>query len=173
MVYAVELRREAPYGNGFGNIIVFDNVLRETAEPASPAIGMEQGFGVGSSLAQNSGLTMLELVFTAGRYGRSSLSVFEVAPCVGRRGRSRLALAAREMSCLSLATVGGHGRPREPVAGRARPREPAASRGQPWELAASCGWPREPTAGRDRLRELTAGHVGRRSQWLALPAALV
>ncbi|XP_042400822.1 pterocarpan synthase 1-like [Zingiber officinale] len=76
MVYAVELRREAPYGNGFGNIIVFDNVLRETAEPASPAIGMEQGFGVGSSLAQNSGLTMLELVFTAGRYGRSSLSVF-------------------------------------------------------------------------------------------------
>ncbi|XP_074566982.1 dirigent protein 2-like [Curcuma longa] len=100
MVYAVELRRDTPYGNGFGNIIVFDNVLRETADPASLAIGREQGFGVGSSLAQNSGLTMLELVFTAGRYNGSSLSLFGTIRStggasergiVGGSGRFRLA----------------------------------------------------------------------------------
>lgn len=53
---------------GSGNIIVFDNVIREGADPASQAIGREQGVGVGSSLAQDSGLTVLEQVFTAGRY---------------------------------------------------------------------------------------------------------
>lgn len=100
MVYAEEIRRDAPNGNGFGNTIVFDNVMRETADPASPAIGREQGFGVGSSLAQDSGLTMLELVFTAGRYGGSSLTVFGIIRStggaserwiVGGNGRFRLA----------------------------------------------------------------------------------
>ncbi|KAG6495222.1 dirigent protein 22-like [Zingiber officinale] len=82
LVYSVDLH---PGGSpaGFGNIIVFNSVIREEADPASPAIGIEQGFGVSSSLAQDSGLTVLELLFTAGQYQGTSLSVFGLVKASG------------------------------------------------------------------------------------------
>ncbi|XP_042400819.1 dirigent protein 22-like [Zingiber officinale] len=101
VVYAVE-RRGSTSGAGFGNIIVYDNLLRLGVETDSPIIGRNQGMGVGSSLAENSGLTNCQLVFTAGKYNGSSLAVqglFPVAPLetvferaiTGGTGRFRLA----------------------------------------------------------------------------------
>ncbi|XP_042404594.1 dirigent protein 2-like [Zingiber officinale] len=82
VVYAVE-RRGSTSGAGFGNLIVYDNLLRQGVEPDSPIVGRNQGMGVGSSVAENSGLTILQLVFTAGEYNGSSIAVqglFPVAP---------------------------------------------------------------------------------------------
>ncbi|KAG6519721.1 dirigent protein 1-like [Zingiber officinale] len=82
VVYAVE-RRTSTSGAGFGNVIVYDNLLRESVDPDSPIIGRNQGMGVGSSTAEDSGLTNFQLVFTAGEYDGSSLAVqglFPVAP---------------------------------------------------------------------------------------------
>ncbi|XP_042420974.1 dirigent protein 22-like [Zingiber officinale] len=101
VVYAVE-RTISSTGAGFGNIIVYDNLLRAGVETDSPIIGRNQGMGVGSSLAQNSGLTNFQLVFTAGEYKGSSLALqglFPVAPLgtvferaiTGGTGKFRLA----------------------------------------------------------------------------------
>ncbi|KAG6539265.1 hypothetical protein ZIOFF_004427 [Zingiber officinale] len=101
VVYAVE-RTSSTSGAGFGNVIVYDNLLRAGVEPDSPIIGRNQGMGVGSSLAENSGLTNFQLVFTAGKYNGSSLSLqglFPVAPLgtvfertiTGGTGKFRLA----------------------------------------------------------------------------------
>ncbi|XP_074581385.1 dirigent protein 2-like [Curcuma longa] len=82
VVYAVE-RRSSTSGAGFGNVIVYDNLLRESVDPDSPIIGRNQGMGVGSSTTEDSGLTIFQLVFTAGEYDGSSLAVqgvFPVAP---------------------------------------------------------------------------------------------
>ncbi|KAG6534962.1 hypothetical protein ZIOFF_008876 [Zingiber officinale] len=73
VVYAVE-RTSSTSGAGFGNVIVYDNLLRAGVEPDSPIIGRNQGMGVGPSLAENSGLTNFQLVFTAGKYNGSSLA---------------------------------------------------------------------------------------------------
>ncbi|XP_074569006.1 dirigent protein 2-like [Curcuma longa] len=101
VVYAVERRRGSTAGAGFGNIIIYDNLLRAGVEPDSPIIGRNQGMGVGSSMAENSGLTNFQLVFTAGEYNGSSLALqglFPVAPLgtvferaiTGGTGRFRL-----------------------------------------------------------------------------------
>ncbi|XP_042420919.1 dirigent protein 1-like [Zingiber officinale] len=101
VVYAVE-RTSSTSGAGFGNVIVYDNLLRAGVEPDSPIIGRNQGMGVGSSLAENSGLTNFQLVFTAGKYNGSSLALqglFPVAPLgtvferaiTGGTGKFRLA----------------------------------------------------------------------------------
>ncbi|XP_074560027.1 dirigent protein 22-like [Curcuma longa] len=101
VVYAVE-RTSSSSGAGFGNIIVYDNLLRTGVQPDSPIIGRNQGMGVGSSLAENSGLTNFQLVFTAGEYNGSSLALqglFPVAPLgtvferaiTGGTGKFRLA----------------------------------------------------------------------------------
>ncbi|XP_074560855.1 dirigent protein 22-like [Curcuma longa] len=101
VVYAVQ-RRDSNSGAGFGNVIVYDNLLRSGVDPDSPIVGRNQGMGVGSSLAENSGLTNFQLVFTAGKYNGSSLALqglFPVAPLgtvferaiTGGTGRFRLA----------------------------------------------------------------------------------
>ncbi|XP_042404567.1 dirigent protein 22-like [Zingiber officinale] len=80
VVYAVERR---PSASGFGNLIVYDNLLRQGVEQDSPVVGRNRGIGVGTSLPEDSGLTVLQLVFTAGRYSGSSLAAqgpFPVAP---------------------------------------------------------------------------------------------
>ncbi|KAG6499295.1 dirigent protein 2-like [Zingiber officinale] len=79
VVYAVE-RRGSTSGAGFGNLIVYDNLLRQGVEPDSPIVGRNQGMGVGSSVAENSGLTILQLVFTAGEYNGSSIAVQGLVP---------------------------------------------------------------------------------------------
>ncbi|KAG6538996.1 hypothetical protein ZIOFF_004148 [Zingiber officinale] len=101
VVYAVQ-RRDSNSGAGFGNVIVYDNLLRSGVETDSPIVGRNQGMGVGSSLAENSGLTNFQLVFTAGKYSGSSLALqglFPVAPLgtvferaiTGGTGKFRLA----------------------------------------------------------------------------------
>ncbi|XP_042419940.1 dirigent protein 22-like [Zingiber officinale] len=101
VVYAVQ-RRDSNSGAGFGNVIVYDNLLRSGVETDSPIVGRNQGMGVGSSLAENSGLTNFQLVFTAGKYNGSSLALqglFPVAPLgtvferaiTGGTGKFRLA----------------------------------------------------------------------------------
>ncbi|XP_042420963.1 dirigent protein 2-like [Zingiber officinale] len=101
VVYSVH-RTSSSSVSGFGNVYVYDNLLRAGVETDSPIIGRNQGMGVGSSMAENSGLTNFQLVFTAGEYNGSSLALqglFPVAPLgtlferaiTGGTGKFRLA----------------------------------------------------------------------------------
>ncbi|XP_065009011.1 dirigent protein 2-like [Musa acuminata AAA Group] len=60
----------------FGDIHVFDNALRESADPSSKLIGRAQGLATSSSLTDLSALTAINLVFTAGELNGSTLSLF-------------------------------------------------------------------------------------------------
>ncbi|XP_042421000.1 dirigent protein 22-like [Zingiber officinale] len=101
VVYSVQ-RTTSSSVSGFGNVYVYDNLLRAGVETDSPIIGRNQGMGVGSSMAENSGLTNFQLVFTVGEYNGSSLALqglFPVAPLgtlferaiTGGTGKFRLA----------------------------------------------------------------------------------
>ncbi|XP_074566248.1 dirigent protein 22-like [Curcuma longa] len=95
MIFVVNENRS----NGFGDVVVYDNVFRAGVSPDSPLLGREQGLGVGSNLQVYSGLTALEFFFTTGRYNGSSFAVFGRVPAggisdrtiIGGTGRFRMA----------------------------------------------------------------------------------
>ena len=59
----------------FGDVNVFDNALREGADPASRLIGRAQGIAVHASLDESGGLTAVNFVFSDyGRYSGSTLA---------------------------------------------------------------------------------------------------
>ncbi|KAF0893902.1 hypothetical protein E2562_031435 [Oryza meyeriana var. granulata] len=86
-------------GSFFGFVGVIDDMLREGADPASRLIGRAQGITAGSSLSDGAITTLLNLVFTDGPYGGSTLQVFGRAllstvmerPVVGGTGAFRMA----------------------------------------------------------------------------------
>ncbi|KAG6534950.1 dirigent protein 22-like [Zingiber officinale] len=60
---------------GFGNIVAYDNALRETTDLRAPIIGHSQGLGIGSDRSGATGFTAFSMVFTGGRYNGSSLDI--------------------------------------------------------------------------------------------------
>ncbi|XP_074583204.1 dirigent protein 1-like [Curcuma longa] len=68
---SVDLHRN----NSFGNILVFDNLLREGPDPSSPAIARPQGMAVISDLTGAKAFTAYTITFIAGEFNGSSLSV--------------------------------------------------------------------------------------------------
>ncbi|NP_001388212.1 pterocarpan synthase 1 isoform 1 precursor [Zea mays] len=59
----------------FGDLNVFDNALREGADPASRLIGRAQGIGVHASLDESGGLTAIDFAFSDyGEYSGSTLA---------------------------------------------------------------------------------------------------
>ncbi|KAG6534951.1 hypothetical protein ZIOFF_008865 [Zingiber officinale] len=60
---------------GFGNIVAYDNALRETTDLRAPIIGHSQGLGIGSDRSGASGFTVFSMVFTGGKYNGSSLDI--------------------------------------------------------------------------------------------------
>ncbi|WVZ87600.1 hypothetical protein U9M48_034211 [Paspalum notatum var. saurae] len=62
-------------GSTFGNLKVFDNALREGADPSSTLIGRARGLGVFASLDNSGGVTTIEFVFSNyGNYSGSTLA---------------------------------------------------------------------------------------------------
>ncbi|XP_074561472.1 dirigent protein 22-like [Curcuma longa] len=60
---------------GFGNIVAYDNALRETTDLRAPIIGHSQGLGIGADRSGASGFTVFTMVFTGGKYNGSSLDI--------------------------------------------------------------------------------------------------
>ncbi|WVZ87582.1 hypothetical protein U9M48_034195 [Paspalum notatum var. saurae] len=59
----------------FGNLKVFDNALREGADPSSTLIGRARGLGAVASLNNSGALTTIEFVFSDyGKYSGSTLA---------------------------------------------------------------------------------------------------
>lgn len=86
LVTAVEPPKNST--TSFGSIVVYDNVLREGADPASALIGRAQGIGAIAALDGGSGLAAMNLVFTSGEYNGSTLALLGrfVAGAVSERG---------------------------------------------------------------------------------------
>lgn len=57
----------------FGDLVVFDNVLRAGPQPNSPLIGAMQGLGVADDMTDVTSSTFFTLVFTGGKYNGSSI----------------------------------------------------------------------------------------------------
>ncbi|WOL04485.1 hypothetical protein Cni_G13206 [Canna indica] len=85
VVMSVDLHKN---GTTFGNIGIFDNTLRTGPEPSSALIGRAQGIGVHSALDDKTGLTTINLVFTAGEYKDSSLALLGLFKVTGESDRS-------------------------------------------------------------------------------------
>ncbi|XP_042451703.1 dirigent protein 1-like [Zingiber officinale] len=62
----------------FGDLVVFDNVLRLGRHPSSPQVGSMQGLGVSSDMTDATSTTMFNIVFTGGQHNGSSIAVFGV-----------------------------------------------------------------------------------------------
>ncbi|XP_074581265.1 dirigent protein 1-like [Curcuma longa] len=67
----------------FGDLVVFDNVLREGPEPNSPLVGAMQGLGVSDDMTDVTSSTMFNLVFTGGKYNGSSIAGLGLFQSVG------------------------------------------------------------------------------------------
>lgn len=83
-VLSVNLHRN----DSFGNILVFDNVLREGIDPGSPALARPQGMGVFSDLTGAYIFTTYTVTFTAGEFNGSSFNVFGLTSTTGVSDRS-------------------------------------------------------------------------------------
>lgn len=96
----------------FGELGVLDDELRAGQDPASELLGRYQGFFVGTDLAEPSYMSAVSLVFTAGEYNGSTLTVqgqfsFDVdgtleRTVVGGTGRFRM---ARGYSLMEIASA--------------------------------------------------------------------
>ncbi|ONK56505.1 uncharacterized protein A4U43_C10F9500 [Asparagus officinalis] len=62
--------------SSFGTIRVFENELREGADPISKLIGQSQGTGTTASRDEGSSLVEANFVFTIGEYKGSTLAIF-------------------------------------------------------------------------------------------------
>lgn len=60
----------------FGDIVIFDNALREGPDPSSKLIGRAQGTSMLASQSDQSVLTAINFVFTEGRYNGSTIALF-------------------------------------------------------------------------------------------------
>uniref|UniRef100_A0A0D9WAV7 Dirigent protein n=1 Tax=Leersia perrieri TaxID=77586 RepID=A0A0D9WAV7_9ORYZ len=72
VVNVASLHRNA---STFGDVNVFDNMLREGPDPASRLIGRAQGFAVHASLDESGGISAINFVFSDyGAYSGSTLA---------------------------------------------------------------------------------------------------
>lgn len=62
----------------FGDLVVYDNVLRSGRHASSPQVGSMQGLGVSSDVTDATTTTMFNLAFTGGKHNGSSIAVFGV-----------------------------------------------------------------------------------------------
>ncbi|KAG6497416.1 dirigent protein 1-like [Zingiber officinale] len=67
----------------FGDLVVFDNVLRAGPESNSQLLGAMQGLGVSDDMTDLTSGTMFNLVFTGGKYNGSSIAGLGLFQSVG------------------------------------------------------------------------------------------
>ncbi|KAJ3707766.1 hypothetical protein LUZ61_011471 [Rhynchospora tenuis] len=72
----------------FGDIVIFDNALREGPDPSSKLIGRAQGTSILASQSDSSILSAINFVFTQGRYNGSTITIFGRVPASGTAERT-------------------------------------------------------------------------------------
>jgi Dirigent-like protein len=72
----------------FGDIVIFDNALREGPDPNSKLIGQAQGTSVLASQSDLSALTAINFIFTDGSYNGSTIALFGRVPASGTAERT-------------------------------------------------------------------------------------
>ena len=98
-IYTVINRNESSPSYTFGDIHVVDSILREGTESTSPLLGRAQGVVFDVAMDRNAGLSIITLLFTAGEYKDSSITLLGmVVPptssertVVGGTGKFRMA----------------------------------------------------------------------------------